>query len=196
MVLRFIFLTLLSSCSQGEMNGVQPSSELSEAVADDAEGESVGLLFKKPKVGFLGGKNKEVKISADTAFFSSGMIRFEGGVKIAPVSEVNIKKIISNRGTITSKEPVGTFQLAPNTDLDKGSEIQLSGDVTAYLKDGRIESQSLLFQPKLRALWSDDTTIYSGQRGTIRSKKGFSFDSAQNSLQLKGETFGVFLDGQ
>ncbi len=152
-----------------------------------------GLFFSNPVVNFLGSKNRKVEISADTAFFSSGIISFNGNVAITPVSEKNVKIIHSDRGAIISPESGNnSFKLAPDTNFASGSKLELRGSVVATLVDGRLYSRSLFFKPKERRLWSDSRTIYSSRRGSIKSKKGFDFDSAKNTLRLLGKTEGVY----
>ena len=132
----------------------------------DLEGPvDTSLVFKKPLVDFLSRRGQKVKISADTANVSSGVIRMEGGVSIQPLGVQNLRRITAQRGVILSDTSDPFLGLNTSGNLaNTGSKLELEGDVVAQLLSGKISVQRLSFDPQARLLWSKESTYYRGPR--------------------------------
>jgi len=180
-----LFLSMVLGCS----SDIVEHTDVNDMATSDAA--KPGLVFRKPQVNFLSRDSKQVRISSDKAFFSAGMISFKGNVLIRPLAEPNVKKITSHEGIITSPDKAGYIKLAPNMSLDSGSELELSGNVIAYLADGKLQTEQLFFKLKERQLWSETLAVYKGSRGFLKSKDGFVFNSQKDTLDLNGPTEGV-----
>lgn len=125
-------------------------------------------------------------VSALDADFDDSQINLSNNVLFFAEKYKSLKKIRANEAKMFFQKDQRTF-FSKKLDI---KNMILSGSVRAFLVDGTVSSDEILFSKENDTIQSKKQTTLLAQQGKLRAKSGFFYSFVNEQLELLGQVDG------